>query len=131
VITDAFPARGSDISAASPTFRITITDPNVTDDLYVWWIVDYPPYSMTDTRPYGSPLPVMHSMDGTALSVDKTFTPNCAAENLSARMTHLIFVVVADRPFQTPVGAMPDLTLLTDPAGLKDEASWFWEHQCP
>src|SRR4051812_34931695 len=50
-------------------FLVTVTDPNVGDDLYVRWIADYPPYS-NNTRTLLPTTKVTHSADGKPLSRD-------------------------------------------------------------
>src|SRR5215471_15875644 len=49
VITDSSPALGSVVTkvggAPLPPFRVTITDPNLGDNLHVRWLADYPPRS--------------------------------------------------------------------------------------
>jgi hypothetical protein len=121
------PDLGSEITV--PMFEVTVTDPNVGDDLYVRWIVDYPPYN-DNTRPFAQPK-VVHSVDGSPLLQNLTFAPNCVDDNLAKIARHQIMVVVADRDFskQLPMQAV-DLTRLVPGDGRKVIGTWVLDMEC-
>ena len=83
--------------AVIPSFEVVVTDPNLGDDLYARWIVDYPPYS-DNTRIFTQPK-VTHTATGKPLLQDFSFAPSCVDNNLAKIARHQIMIVVADRDF--------------------------------
>jgi hypothetical protein len=123
VISDPFPINGEVVSTqTSRDFRVTVSDPNPSDDLHVRWIADYPPYG-PNTRLLRSPdLP--HGM--TAAPQQTDITVDCINSNLALGVPqHQIMVIVADQPF-LPTDNQPldsKLTALPKSAG-SAEAHW-------
>jgi hypothetical protein len=76
---------------------VTVSDPNVGDDLVVRWIVEYPPYNSDRTR--GLPDdPFIHSADGKQLLKPSERNISCLslAQGISA---HPITALISDRAF--------------------------------
>jgi hypothetical protein len=98
VILDSDPDRGAFVTtpASSYTFRVTVQDPNVTDDVHVRFVADYLPLSENTRQLHDET--VHHSVDGRLLSKDVTYTVRCT-DKLANLPTHQITAIVADRPF--------------------------------
>ncbi|MEA2696143.1 MAG: hypothetical protein QOI66_414, partial [Myxococcales bacterium] len=97
IITDSFPINGAVVSTrSSADFRVTVFDPNSSDDLHVRWIADYPPYG-PNTRLLRSPdLP--HGMTASFQQTDITI--DCINSNLALGLAqHQIMMIVADQLF--------------------------------
>jgi hypothetical protein len=120
-------------------FSVTVTDPNVGDDLYVRWYVDYPPFSPGFTRALFAPVTtILHSAHGAQQFMPIDMTIDCTRDVLSSAIPrHQIAVLVGDRDFAPETA---DLSLLkSDPTvltALKDGshavvAGWFLDRQCP
>jgi hypothetical protein len=126
--TTPVPDLGS--NAMIPSFDVLVTDPNLGDDLYAKWIVDYPPYG-DNTRSFIQPK-VSHRDDGLPLLHDYPFAPNCVDYTLAKIARHQIMVVVADRPFlvQQPIeGQSIDLTRIPGD-GRKVIGTWTLDMEC-
>jgi hypothetical protein len=136
-ILDSQPAIGSIVTVtgtatAAPPFRVSVSDPNVGDDLHVRFLADFPPKT-GNTRTLIVDHVVTHNADGTRLNEDVTVTPSCGTFNLANIALHQIMVIVADRPFldkPAAPGLPVDLTKLADPEGLEVVASWTLEMDC-
>jgi hypothetical protein len=127
IILDSDPPQGSAVMSA--TFTVVVTDPNVADDLYVRWIIDYPPDS-ANTRVLVSSLKIAHSVDGRPLNQPVTVTIDCVLGGLAKIAQHQVLVVVADRPFLPPQPPQNVLALVEDP-GFAVQASWTLNLECP
>lgn len=114
----------------SVVFSVTLTDPNVGDDLYIEWQADYPG---VNHRPLvGTPF-VHHDINGKPLHQAVTATVDCIVDNLTPTPNgeHQIEVIVADRPFVEPAPGDTHLDLVEKP-GFAIHASWFVEQLiCP
>jgi hypothetical protein len=93
VVTE--PKVGAAVTKAS--FRVTVTDPNVGDDLYVRWIANFPPAS-GDTRAIKDDFK-RHSNDGTPLFAEFSIEPECIRDLVANLPSHRVMVVISDRPF--------------------------------
>jgi hypothetical protein len=115
----------------NPMFEVTVTDPNVGDDLYYRWIADFPPFS-ENTRILLPETKVPHPVNGNLQSADLMIKPDCVLNNLAKLPRHQIMVVVADRPF-APAQLEPtqaiDLTRVPKVAG-EVIATWTLEMEC-
>ncbi len=119
-------------------FSVTVTDPNVGDDLYVRWYVDYPPFSPSFTRALFAPITtIFHRADGAQQFMPIEMIVDCTRDVLSSAIPqHQIAVLVGDRDFAPEAS---DLTQLKDPTMLtmlKDGShavvgGWFLDKQCP
>jgi hypothetical protein len=109
-----------------PTFAITISDPNVGDDLHVRWLADYPGPA---TRTIEADHLYIARKDGLPLRQRVPVTVDCSLYQLSPDLDrHQIIAVVADRLFADP--SPNSLTLVTqdsEPAF----AFWNWSVKCP
>jgi hypothetical protein len=130
VITDSRPLEGMIVT--STTFSITVTDPNVTDDLWVRWIGEYPPFSNDSQRLLSTDQHISHSVDGTPLQSTQSITLNCLYP-LDRQLTqHPIMALVSDRAF-LPADSDAGLeTILTgiSPGAKKAEAHWVLDLDC-
>ena len=138
VITDAVPLIGMIVDgtpARVPTFTVSVTDPNLGDDLHVRFLADFPP-ATANTRTLVKDTLIAHSTNGKPLLQDVSATPSCTTDNLAKIPQHQIMAIVADRPFDNsppPAGMAPDLTKLIDPdrQGKKVIATWTLNLECP
>jgi hypothetical protein len=130
-IESATPDFGSIVTPPALTFSVTVTDPNLGDDLYIRWLADYPG---ANYRPVpADPSFVAHSTNGQPLAAPVTATVDCTVDNLVTTTDgeHRIEVIIADRPFLDPIPPNTNLDLVTSP-GLVVRASWTLEQlSCP
>jgi hypothetical protein len=128
-ITEASPALGMVVTPAQGMllpFKVTLTDPNLGDDLYVRWVVDYPPYS-TNTRPF-PPQMYPHSTATPPPPQDVSISIDCVNANLAPINQHQLMVIVADRPFADP-GPQQNLANVTTP-GIAVVGTWTFNLNC-
>ena len=127
VIIDTNPPEGSVLSrmpSEEITFRVTISDPNVLDNLYVRWVADYPPFSV-NTR--GLELDTLtHSADGTPLRAEADLMLSCLT-TLAPIPMHQIVAIVADRQFDPTPG---QITSLVDDNGRSVQVTWYLNLDC-
>jgi hypothetical protein len=127
IILEAEPELGRRVT--TPTFRVTVQDPNPGDDLFVRFVADYPLLT-EDTRPLTT-RPITHRADGRLLAEDVTVTATCTA--LASRSSHQITVIVADRDFlkdAAPPGQLSD-PLRLPAAAQRVLGSWTLDLECP
>jgi hypothetical protein len=75
---------------------VTLADQNTQDNLYLHWIIDYPPYSPDNTVVRSTIKPGGASVERTP----ESFAPDCAADGLSRTLSeHRLMLAVSDRPF--------------------------------
>jgi hypothetical protein len=128
-ITDSNPVNGAIVQ--TKTFRVTFFDPNLSDDLHVRWIADYPSYG-PNSRLLMAPDFLASPTATTAQKLDTSITIDCIASNLALMLTqHQIMVIIADRPFLMGDNLPLDrkLTALPDDAG-RVEAHWTLNLEC-
>jgi hypothetical protein len=123
-LVTARPAQGSIVTIlpSSPqTFEITVKDPNPGDTLFVRWISDYPPYSVSSGI-YGADVMLAPPTNGQprTASVDVA-----CLSSLSRDRLHPLTVLVADRKFPNDSSATREaqLTAIPDDAR-KIEVNW-------
>jgi hypothetical protein len=137
VITDSVPPIGMIVDAVPtrvPAFTVSVTDPNLGDNLHVRWLADFPP-DTANTRDMVPDFEIDHRTDGRPILMDSSVTPSCSAHNLAKIPQHQIMAIVADRPFDDsppPPGMAADLTKLLDPdgQGKKVIATWTLNLEC-
>jgi len=106
------------------SFSVTVTDPNLGDDLYVEWFADYPGINY---RLVAQTM-IAHSMNGQPLHQPVSATVDCVGDHLlqTPNGDHRIEVIIADRPFSQMVP--PTVA----PPGFIIYASWAIEQlSCP
>jgi hypothetical protein len=137
-ITDAVPLIGMIVDgtpARVPTFTVSVTDPNLEDNIHVRFLADFPPDTV-NTRTLVKDAEIDHGTNGKPIFQDVSATPSCTTDNLAKIPQHQIMAIVADRPFDNsppPAGMAPDLTKLLDPdgQGKKVIATWTLNLECP
>jgi hypothetical protein len=126
-IIGAIPDFTSVVTPPQLDFSVTVTDPNVGDNLYIRWLADYPG---ANYRPLMADPPfVAHSTNGQPLRKSVSTTVDCFLDNLAMTSDgeHRVEVLVADRPFVDGT----QLDMVMDP-GLVVRASWVLEQlSCP
>lgn len=130
IILDSDPDEGALVTASTfRTFRVTVQDPNVGDDLYVRFIADYVPLS-ADTRAL-SDESITHTANGRLLAKDVAVTIRCG-DGLANLPSHQITVIVADRKFMDvdpAPGQLFDPGRLPTGAGIR-RATWTLNLEC-
>lgn len=124
------PPAGSVLSTGTPIVAATLADPNLQDDLYGRWLIDYPPYDDSRSRlALEFRLPPSDAVDRETVR----FAPNCAEDQIAASLdSHRVTLSVADRPFVPPEQAPADLRLDTVPDdGFLLRATWILNLTCP
>lgn len=127
------PPIGAAIVDPVAKFEVTVEDPNRTDDLYLRWLIDYPPFNQNVTRNTEYMLP--SSGPGSPNQHVVRLAPRCDQPVLSpALTTHRLMLVVSDRPFDdSPAGTVSSDVRLdkiaTDGYGVW--AFWTFEMVCP
>jgi hypothetical protein len=127
VILAAEPPLGKRVTV--PSFRVTVQDPNVGDDLFVRFVADFPPVG--DNMKFLKDVKVDHHPDGTLLSEDVRLDVLCNA--VVPLPSHQITVIVADRKFSLNDRSPSQPA---DPLRLPDEArkivgTWTLDLECP
>jgi hypothetical protein len=112
----------------SQNFQVTVTDPNVEDNLFYRWVADYPPYT-TNTRTLAD-AEFPHMVNGQPQDAVISRTIGCTDTlAITADGQHRLEVIVADRPFAAPIP--PDMSLdLVNPPGFVVRASWTFQIAC-
>jgi hypothetical protein len=132
-IISSSPPAGSIVTGmptTTTTFRVTVSDPNVGDDLHIRWLVDYPPLSPTITRIVPDTT-ISHSADGQPIVQDAFEPIGCSQQLLSPTLNqHQVMVLIADRPFETLRLDQDNVTKLVDDAGFVVSASWILTVGC-
>ena len=118
-------------------FQVTVTDPNVSDDLYVRWIAEYPPFSSTNSKRLKPDVMLTHSANGMQMLGMDPIAVDCLFP-LARLPQHPITAIISDRPFFSPQDDPPQSdpeTLLagirTKEGALKVEAHWVLSLLCP
>jgi hypothetical protein len=129
VLESATPAFGSlEAVVTTLNFDVVATDPNLDDNLFFRWLMDYPP-NTTDTRKFDEG-EVPHTADGTALHAHIVAPVDCSDDPApTPNSLHRLELAVADRAFVT---MSPDNGLdEVDPPGLVVRANWTFQINCP
>lgn len=116
---------GRDLDGGSPVeVRVELADQNVGDNLYLRWIIDYPPHS-ADTVVLETFQPGGNSIVRTA----EIFAPECGSDHLSRTVSdHRLLLAVSDRPFRNdPNSDTPDEV---SPGNYRVEAVWPFFMSC-
>jgi hypothetical protein len=132
-IISSSPPSGSIVTGmptTTTTFRVTVSDPNVGDDLHVRWLADYPPISDANTRLLVSDLIISHSADGQPIVQDVSLDIGCRQQLSPQLMQHQVMVLIADREYEAVRLDQDNLTKLVDPAGFVVSASWILSVEC-
>jgi hypothetical protein len=130
-ILSATPDFNSIVTPPQLRFAVTVTDPNVGDDLYVEWFADYPGADYRSVP--AMPSFVAHSTNEQPLKASLTAIVDCTIDHLVTTTDgeHRIEVIVADRPFVDPIPPETRLDLVTPP-GFAARAGWVLEQlSCP
>jgi hypothetical protein len=84
-----------------PLFEVTISDPNVRDDIWVRVVFNYPPFEQAITR-HRAPVLLPPSADGSVRRSPYRWRPTCRTDSLPPSLTqHRMLLIVADRPFKS------------------------------
>jgi hypothetical protein len=127
-IIESNPEAGSIVT--SQTFRVVVTDPNLGDALHVRWVVDYPPFSQTNTRTLVQDLTVPASVTGMPLMQEVSVDVDCVVNVLAQIPQHQVTVIVADSEFLAPVANKPVDLGRVAPGRLTTTASWLLNLEC-
>jgi hypothetical protein len=130
-IESAVPAIGSVLDlmpdAGSPLgVRVVVSDANTSDQIYMRWIIDYPPYQEAQTHiAWEIILPQSEQAERAPVE----FAPNCSDDHIARGIAaHRLLLVVTDRPFVDRGQAEPDAV---QDGGFRVEASWAFDLDCP
>jgi hypothetical protein len=129
-IVSASPLQGSVVSTL--TFEITVTDPNVSDTLWIRWIGEYPPVS-SDSRLLAPDIAVP-PFNGQAPFSSQSITIDCLSSPLAKLPQHPIMALVSDRPFlprDSDAGLETLLIGSSSPVAKTAEAHWVLNLTCP
>jgi hypothetical protein len=108
--------------------EVTLADQNAGDNLYLRWIVDYPPYvsgrtllALETTKPGGEAV----------VRTPAIFAPDCVSIRSRALLDHRLLLAISDRPFKFA----SDAPGLTAPDAVDDgnhlvEAVWPFTLNC-
>jgi len=99
-VVSADPVENSTTAMTMVEFTVTPGDVNVTDPLWVKWVMEYPGFS-DDTNTFSPMDPIPPSANGSEIRRPTRFKPECS--QLSKKTsTHKISVGISDRPFVSP-----------------------------
>jgi hypothetical protein len=120
------PLFGSETTTS--TFRVTVTDPNGGDDLYIRWVSDYPPISAMSRALFAPVTIIPHRADGVQQYTPIEMTVDCVRDFLPRGITrHQIQVLVGDADFAPE---STELSLLKNQSHAVYN-SWVLDRQCP
>lgn len=129
-IISAEPLQGS--IGTSTTFMITVKDQDLSSDIWIRWIGEYPPYSVSSRPLTDQDVMFSHSINGQPLVDSTSVTVNCF--ELAPLMQHPIMALVSDRAFLPR--DTPDVSLETLLTGASSsdaqmaEAHWVLNLDC-
>ncbi len=120
------PAVGSRVRDSEAVFEVEVQDPNSTDDLYVRWVIDYPPYTENLSRQidYNKQ---KNRGPGQVNRHRIAFSPNCLLHLISPAVSeHRLMLLISDRPFEAaptaPDKVPPDAHLV--------RVVWMFDKEC-
>jgi hypothetical protein len=114
---------------ASLTVEVVLADQNTQDNLYVRWIIDYPPYRDEITR-MGLAQPPLPSEDQ-ILRSRILFTPSCTDDQIAHGFSsHRLLLAVSDRPFKFDSFNSTDFPDDVPSGNFRVEGSWQFELDC-
>ena len=102
---------------------VTVSDQNAGDTLNYRWVIDYPPFSTTNTRPQTVEMIPAPVVVGKPLS----FTVNCALNPAPNLAVHQLDFIVADQPFDLSNTRVLDAATN---GGLVSQANWTFQISC-
>jgi hypothetical protein len=104
---------------------VRLADQNTNDDLYVRWLIDYPPYDETISRLGWE---TIQPGNGQSERPELSFAPNCNEHHIAPGVSrHRLLLAASDRSF-APGPAISDLV----PEGnFRAEALWLFDLDCP
>jgi hypothetical protein len=118
------PDQGSVVNTR--TFRITVTDPNPGNNLYIRWYADFPPRQAATRDVFADFGIIQPRPDGTVQTTTVDATADCQGDSLLPGIPeHTITVVVSDQDFG-PSGAVTPFD-----GNHEASASWSLLLQCP
>lgn len=108
--------------------EVTLADQNKGDNLYLRWIVDYPPYVSGKTL---LALETIKPGGDVVVRTPAIFAPDCASIRSRALADHRLLLAVSDRPFKL-AGDDPGLTApdAVDDGNHLVEAVWPFTLNC-
>jgi hypothetical protein len=134
-IKEANPAVGSLLprdpdAGGSFTVEVVLADKNTTDDLFVRWIIDYPPPPFDETASRLA-YPTTQPGGGGIERPRLRFAPSCNDDHIASGFSsHRLMLAASDRSFasddpgQTSLDAVPE-------GNARVEAVWLFELNCP
>jgi hypothetical protein len=111
------------IPPAGLPVAVTVSDQNAGDDLHYRWVIDYPPFSTTNTRPQTD----VTIMAPVVIAQPLSFVVSCALNPAPNLAVHQLELIVADRPFDKTNTKVLDA--VTED-GLVAHANWTFQISC-
>ena len=117
------------VDAGTPaTVEVELADRNTKDNLYLRWIIDYPPFDPSVSQ---LALPYTLRGNGDVVRPRQAFSPSCAAHKIATGFkNHRLMLAVSDRdafvddPQQTVLDQVEN-------GNFRIEAGWLFEMECP
>jgi hypothetical protein len=125
-IANAMPAVGSFVPNDTGAFAVTVTDQNG-DTLSYRWVIDYPPYSVSNTRPQAIGTVTVAANAGQQSNPLMLSSP-CDLNPAPTVAVHQLEFILADRDFDTADPKVLD-ALLPGSVGFVVRANWTFS--CP
>jgi hypothetical protein len=120
------PAIGSMVRDSEAVFEVEVQDPNSTDDLYVRWVIDYPPFTENLSRQFDYNIQKNWG-PGQINRHRVAFSPSCVSHLISPALSqHRLMLLVSDRPFEA--GATSPDKVPTDAHLLR--VVWMFDKEC-
>ncbi|HVT10011.1 MAG TPA: hypothetical protein VHO67_21265 [Polyangia bacterium] len=124
------PLFGSVVTITSSfTFRFSVTDPNVSDSLYVRWVLDYPPFQSTTFKIDDSRYPPPAT--GTVHTENPSRTFDCSNGFATITTPQPLDVFVADRPLEQRTADNNNRLDIVETGGYVTRGNWTVLFQCP
>jgi hypothetical protein len=120
------PAVGAMVRDSEAVFQVEVQDPNSTDDLYVRWVIDFPPYTENLSRQIDYNIQKNRG-PGEVNRHRLAFSPDCLLHLISPAVSqHRLMLLISDRPFEAAPMA-PD-KVPTDAHLLR--VVWMFDKEC-
>jgi len=115
-------------AGASLTVEVALADQNTDDDLFVRWLIDYPPYEPGVSR---LAHPTTQPGGGEIVRPLLVFAPSCGDDQIAPGFNnHRLMIVVSDLPFLDVDPAQPVLDAVAA-GNFVARGSWQFALTCP
>jgi len=119
---------GDPLAGTPPTVEVMLADKNTDDNLFVRWLIDYPPF---DKAVLQLAYETIQPGGGEVVRPQLSFSPSCATHQIATGFSnHRLMLAASDRPFLSAELGQPALDVVPD-GNFVTRAVWQFELTCP